>query len=192
MFCLSKLPEIRIHAKNAVLFSCQLRLTNWQQLQKIKLNKIILVYIIVDAEERATVKSVNLSSPMWDQFQFSPNSIKVIRTIAIVIAIAKCQRAKILLTRGCCSICLEMSWITVIYENADRRFVMCPSFTVMEGTLYLEWIVRWVPQLRTTGLSCSKTSLPRRRFFPPLCGEGRNTSSPKNACVGGYSKTGQS
>ena len=35
----------------------------------------------------------------------------------LVIAIGLCQRAKILLIRAHCAICLEMSWITLIYEK---------------------------------------------------------------------------
>ena len=35
----------------------------------------------------------------------------------LVIAIGLCQRAKVFLIRAHCSICLEMSLITVIYEN---------------------------------------------------------------------------
>ena len=37
--------------------------------------------------------------------------------LLLVIAIAKCQRAKILPIRARCSICFEMSWITVIHEK---------------------------------------------------------------------------
>ena len=38
-------------------------------------------------------------------------------TITLVIAVATCQRAKILPIRARCSICLEMLWITVSYEK---------------------------------------------------------------------------
>jgi len=45
-------------------------------------------------------------------------SMQQILIYKLVIAIAKCQRAKILPIRACCSICLERSRITVIYENS--------------------------------------------------------------------------
>ena len=43
--------------------------------------------------------------------------VSAILKIILVIAIAMCQRAKILPIRARCLICLEMSWITVIYEK---------------------------------------------------------------------------
>ena len=64
----------------------------------------------------------------------SPNRYDKHIRIKLVTAITKRQRATILVISTRCSICLEMLWITVIYENTCCRIVMCPSFTVMECT----------------------------------------------------------
>ena len=37
----------------------------------------------------------------------------------------------------CCSVCLEMSWITIIYKNADCRSVMCPSFIIYIASRFI-------------------------------------------------------
>ena len=47
--------------------------------------------------------------------------------VMLVITIAKCQQAKILPLCTCCSICLEMSWITVLYKNTGCRLVIYVS-----------------------------------------------------------------
>ena len=83
-------------------------------------------------------------------------------------------RAKILPISACCSICLEMSWITVSYEKC-RLQVSHESVINGHGThscTILE-IVRWVrmPQLRTAGLkaaSMKQFETPTFHFNPKL------------------------
>ena len=60
----------------------------------------------------------------------------------LVIAIAKCQRAKILPVRACCSICSEMSWITVIYKNTGCRLVVFPSWNSLMHYTYMHVFAR--------------------------------------------------
>ena len=60
----------------------------------------------------------------------------------LVIAIAKCQRAKILPIRACCSICSEMSWITVIYKNTGCRLVVFPSWNSLMHYTYMHVFAR--------------------------------------------------
>ena len=61
-------------------------------------------------------------------------------------------------------------WFVLVLGTLGRRFMTSStSWTLLNG-------------VRSPFLGSWWRSLPRRRF----CGDGRNTSSPKNACVGGY------